>query len=190
MSSEPLTPPERAELLRIAREAIAARFSGKKISLSFRKTPGLEQPRGAFVTLHRDGALRGCIGCFTTPRPLYETVAEMAISAAFKDPRFPPLQEAELAEVEIEISALTPLRRITDVEEIQVGTHGIYLSNGPFHGVLLPQVAVEYGWDRETFLDQTCRKAGLPPGCWRDPATEIHVFSAEIFSERTEGLVP
>jgi AmmeMemoRadiSam system protein A len=112
----------------------------------------------------------------------------MALSAAFNDPRFKPLEARELPEVDIEISALTPLRPVSSVEEIEVGRHGIYIIRGPYHGVLLPQVATEYGWDRYTFLDQTCLKAGMAPGCWKMPDTQILVFSAEVFGEKTEGL--
>jgi len=106
----------------------------------------------------------------------------MALSAALHDPRFHSVQKSELPEIEIEISALTPLREITAISEIEVGVHGIYITKGAWSGVLLPQVAVEYGWTREEFLDQTCVKAGLPPDAWRNGAT-IEVFSAEVFSE-------
>jgi len=106
----------------------------------------------------------------------------MAEAAAFQDPRFPPVRVDELGELEIEISVLTPLREIKDPEEIEVGKHGIMIERPPYYsGLLLPQVATEYGWDRETFLEQTCIKAGLPPNAWRDPATRIYIFSAEIF---------
>ncbi len=107
----------------------------------------------------------------------------MAVAAASQDPRFPPLSRDELDEVDLEISVLSPLRRIKDVSEIEVGKHGIYIISPRGRGVLLPQVATEYGWDRDTFLDQTCVKAGLAPGCWRDPSTEIYIFSAQIFGE-------
>ncbi len=177
----------REELLRIAREAIEARLRGRAFHTPTEVSPELLEPRGAFVTLHKHGQLRGCIGTFMSDRPLRDTVAEMAVSAAFKDPRFPPLALHELPEIEIEISVLSPLREAAGPEEVEVGTHGIYLVNGPFHGVLLPQVATEYGWDRETFLDQTCIKAGMAPGCWRDKNTKILLFTAEIFGEGAES---
>ncbi len=177
----------RKRLLALARESIEAGLAGRRPPLPHIVEPDLLEPRGAFVTLHKGGRLRGCIGTFVSDRPLCETVAEMAQSAAFKDPRFPPLQPSELPEIEIEISVLSPLKEVQDPQEIQVGIHGIYLINGPFHGVLLPQVATEYGWDRTTFLDQTCLKAGMAPGCWRDPNTRILVFTAEVFGER-EGV--
>ncbi|MBU1742883.1 MAG: AmmeMemoRadiSam system protein A, partial [Proteobacteria bacterium] len=127
---------------------------------------------------------RGCIGNFQGSGTLAETVQDMARAAAFEDPRFPPLSGDELAEVDLEISVLTPLRRIEDPSLIEVGRHGVYLIQGSCRGVLLPQVAVEWGWDRDTFLDQTCVKAGLGPGCWRDPGAEIYVFSAQVFGEK------
>ena len=179
----------RQSLLEIARASIEAGLDGSRPQVPEIVEPDLLEPRGAFVTLHKQGRLRGCIGTFVSDRPLCETVAEMAQSAAFKDPRFPPLAREELPEIEIEISVLSPLKEVEDPEEIEVGIHGIYLINGPFHGVLLPQVATEYGWDRTTFLDQTCLKAGMAPGCWRDPNTRILVFTAEVFGEKgsTQG---
>jgi AmmeMemoRadiSam system protein A len=141
----------------------------------------LREKRGAFVTLKKHGELRGCIGHIIGDRPLAETVATMAVAAAFEDPRFPPVKEEELKDLDIEISVLTPLRRINNVEEIQVGLHGIILQQGGHSGLLLPQVATEYGWDRNTFLEYTCRKAGLPPDAWKDERTTIHVFSADVF---------
>ncbi len=190
MVTEQLSHKERRFLLNVAREAIRCELAGKPFTLPAPPaSPALHEHRGAFVTLHQNGQLRGCIGNFISPRPLYETVADMALSAAFHDPRFPPLRADEFDTIDIEISALSPLEPIQDVERIQVGTHGIYLINGPYSGVLLPQVATEYGWDRYTFLDQTCMKAGMNPGCWRDPGTQILIFSAEVFGEKSEGLL-
>ncbi len=189
MSSK-LSPSDRKFLLGVAREVIRSELSGEPFTMpSVPASPALNEHRGAFVTLHEHGQLRGCIGNFMSTKPLYETVADMAISAAFHDPRFMPLRPEEFGEIDIEISALTPLEPIDDVEKIQVGVHGIYLINGPNRGVLLPQVATEYGWDRYTFLDQTCLKAGMGPGCWRDPGTQILIFSAEVFGEKSEGLM-
>ncbi len=184
-----LTREERIFLLKLARNAIEAELSGRALELPLVSSPGLLEKRGAFVTLHKHGQLRGCIGNFVSEKPLYETVADMAIAAAFQDPRFRPLGPHELPEIDIEISALTPLEPVSSPEEIEVGKHGIYLINGPYHGVLLPQVATEHGWDRYTFLDQTCIKAGMMPGCWKDPNTKILVFSAEVFGEKSEGLI-
>ncbi len=180
---------EKVFLLKLAREAIRAELEGRPLELPLVSDPALLERRGAFVTLHKNGELRGCIGNFFTDKPLYETVADMAVSAAFHDPRFQPLHPSEFDKIEIEISALTPLEEIENVEQIEVGVHGIYIVKGPYRGVLLPQVATEYGWDRYTFLDQTCIKAGLYPGCWKEQDTQIFIFSAEIFDEKSEGII-
>jgi AmmeMemoRadiSam system protein A len=134
------------------------------------------------VTIHKDGKLRGCIGDIHGRQPLAITIAEMAAAAAFHDPRFPPVTGEELNSLGLEISVLTPLRQVTEVEEIVVGTHGVYMKRGKSSGLLLPQVATDWGWDRTTFLKQTCIKAGLPENSWKDKKTEIYIFSADIFS--------
>jgi len=146
--------------------------------------PAIKQLMGAFVTLHYKGSLRGCIGMMEAREPLDETVREMADAAALRDYRFHPVTPPELADIDIEISALSPLRRITNISEIEIGTHGIWITKGVNRGVLLPQVATEQGWDRNTFLQQTCRKAFLPPDAWKDPETIIEIFSAQIFREK------
>ncbi len=174
---------EKKFLLELARKSIESELRGRVLELPNVTDRALLEHRGAFVTLHKQGNLRGCIGIFESNQPLYRVVADMAISAAFQDPRFPPLRSDEFDLIEIEISALTPLREIESPEEITVGEHGIYIIRGPMRGVLLPQVAVEYGWDRYSFLDQTCIKAGLYPGCWKESGTKILVFSAEVFNE-------
>jgi AmmeMemoRadiSam system protein A len=138
---------------------------------------------GAFVTLHKKGQLRGCIGNMVGQGPLVETIQNMAIAASTEDPRFNKMVEEELSDIDIEISVLSPMKRIKDTNDIEVGKHGILLGKGWNRGVLLPQVAIEYGWDRETFLRQTCLKAGLAPDDWKDPETIIEIFSAQIFSE-------
>jgi AmmeMemoRadiSam system protein A len=107
----------------------------------------------------------------------------MAVAAAFRDPRFPPVRKDQLKDLSLEISVLTPLRKTADVDDIEVGTHGLYIRRGGRAGLLLPQVATEYGWDRGTFLRETCRKAGLAPEAWRDPETEIFLFSADVFDD-------
>lgn len=178
-----LTAQEREVLKDIARKAIEARLHGTdppRID-GDRLTEGLGRKRGAFVTLKIQGRLRGCIGQIVGRHSLAETVARMAEAAAFQDPRFPPLRAEEWPRVRLEISALTPLRRIGNPGEIQVGVHGLYIRKGWRSGLLLPQVAVEYGWDRQAFLEHTCQKAGLPPDAWKDSDTEIYVFSAEVF---------
>jgi len=136
---------------------------------------------GAFVTLKRNGQLRGCIGNIVGQGPLYMTVWSMAQAAAFQDPRFSPLTRGEMAGLEIEISILGPIEPCPDPELVEVGRHGLIMRQGGRQGLLLPQVPVEWGWDRLQFLAQTCRKAGLPSNAWRDPATQIYWFEAVFF---------
>lgn len=177
-----LTRDEKNHLLKIAGDVIEAGCRGEMAPEPEIDSPNLKEPRGAFVSLHKRGRLRGCIGHIHAEAPLGETVAKMAMAAAFQDPRFPPVRSDELEELEIEISVLTPLRRISNVEEIQVGAHGLYVKRGGFAGLLLPQVATEWGWDRTTFLEHTCEKAGLPKDAWKDSKTDLYIFSADVFS--------
>ncbi len=177
-----LTSEEKVHLLKIARDVVETCCRGGKPPKTEVDSPTLNEPRGAFVTLHKNGKLRGCIGHIRAQKPLIETIVEMAEAAAFQDPRFPPVTSEELGQLKYEISVLTPLRRIKDVEEIQVGIHGIYMKRGDSSGLLLPQVATEWGWDRTTFLEHTCTKAGLPENAWKDKKTEIYIFSADVFS--------
>jgi uncharacterized protein len=177
-------------LFRVARDAIKARLQGNQPALPPAASGILSQPRGVFVTLHRHGRLRGCIGYLEAMKPLLAAVQEMATAAAFNDPRFPPLKEEEVADLDIEISVLSPMCQIKSIDEIQVGRDGLYLERGPCRGLLLPQVATEYGWDRRTFLKQTCVKAGLPPDAWEDPATRIFIFSAKILHESPQKQEP
>lgn len=173
----------RRELLRIARDAIAAAVHGRTYT-PHGQDPGTQEPGGAFVTLHRLGELRGCIGQIDAREPLDRTVAYCAVAAATRDPRFPPVTARELeAGTEIEISVLTPLQRVESVEQIEVGRDGLLIEQGPRSGLLLPQVATEWNWDRDTFLAHTCRKAGLPLDAWTRGA-EIYRFQAEIFNEQ------
>jgi len=177
---------EKRLLLQIARSTIESYArTGKKPKLPppEQLSENLKCPRGAFVSLHIRGLLRGCIGIFEGRGPLSQTISDMAVAAGWEDPRFPGLEERELPELEIEISVLSPLAPAR-AEDIQVGKHGIYVTRGFARGVLLPQVAIEYCWDRETFLCQTCIKAGLPPNSWKDPDTKIEVFCADIFNEK------
>jgi uncharacterized protein len=178
-----LTAKEKTVLLDIAKKTIAAKVNNKETFNSSADSATLQEKRGAFVTLKKRGHLRGCIGYIKAVKPLWETVQEMAVAAAFHDPRFPSLKAEELKDLTFEISVLSPLQRINNVEEIEVGKHGLYLVRGYNSGLLLPQVAVEYGWDREIFLAETCCKAGLPPQAWRDKETEIYIFSADYFSD-------
>jgi AmmeMemoRadiSam system protein A len=180
-----LSDDHRKTLLRIARQSIAAILDGRSIDWKaedFDDT--LRQPAGAFVTLRtRDGDLRGCIGSIRAVDPLYKAVASSAVSAAFRDPRFPPVRPGELERLELEISVMGPIERVTNVEDIVVGRDGLIISRGGSAGLLLPQVASEYEWDRETFLDQTCIKAGLRRGAWRADDCRIEKFSAIVFGE-------
>ncbi len=180
-----LTATDKKTLLELARKSISDRLKGKETVLNPADYKGvLAEKRGAFVTLTIDGELRGCIGYIRAYKPLYETIAEMAGQAAFHDPRFEPLSPREFEKVELEISVLTPMIQVTDPGEIKVGRDGLYIVKGYASGLLLPQVPVEYNWDRDTFLDQTCLKAGLPPGTWRQKGTEIYKFQADIFREK------
>ncbi len=160
-------------------EANAAQDAGS----SPKPTGALATPCGAFVTLRQGGELRGCIGFIAASRPLLDTVREVAVASAFEDPRFSPLRCEELERTSIEISVLSPLRQISDVSEIRTGVHGILIRRGFRSGLLLPQVATEQGWDRDTFLTHTCYKAGLPPDAWKSPETTIEIFSALVFHE-------
>ncbi len=178
---------ERRFLLSLARRAIEEHLSNHDTTIEHPPWSGsLLVKQGAFVSLHKGEELRGCIGTFISDKPLYKTVMEMAIAAATQDFRFPPVTLKELSLISIEISVLSPLKKINDVSEIEVGRHGIYIVKGFNRGVLLPQVAVEYGWDREEFLEHTCLKAGLPPSAWKEGA-DIYIFNAEIFSDESEG---
>jgi len=177
-----LSSEDRDFLLSLARASIKAGLTGEAPSIDVPNSTALVTRSGAFVTLHMAGALRGCIGNFTSNKPLYENIAELARSSAFNDPRFNPLRAEELPVVDIEISVLSPLREIKDVSEIEVGRDGIFIEKGYARGVLLPQVATENNFDRQTFLEHTCMKAGLEPNCWKSGAT-ISVFEAEIFGE-------
>ncbi len=171
-------------LLRTARTAIEDVLQGAESSPPRTNDPSLLAHCGAFVTLHVDDELRGCIGYIETEDALIDTVHEAALRAAFDDVRFAPLTRGEMEHLAIEISILSPLREITDISEIRVGEHGLLIQHGYARGLLLPQVPVEHGWDRETFLTQTCRKASLPPDAWKTPGVHIFLFTAEVFHEK------
>jgi len=176
-----LSEEEKKTLHEIAHTVIWNKASGKEVPKFQVKSEKLNELRGAFVTINKKGSLRGCIGHIKGVKPLYKSVEEMAAAAAFQDPRFPPVTKKELKDLDIEISVLTPFEQITDVNEIEVGKHGLYMEKGFHSGLLLPQVATEYNWDRDTFLEHTCRKAGLPPDAWKEKDTKIYIFSADIF---------
>ena len=176
-----LTEKEKRLLHRIARMAIEDTARGKPVPECMVESRALMEKKGAFVTLKKHGKLRGCIGYIKGIKPLCQTIKEMAVIAAFHDSRFPPVSKEELPDLEVEISVLTPIRQINDVEEIEMGKHGIIVQRDYHSGLLLPQVATEYGWDRETFLEHCCLKAGLPKDAWKDGKTRICTFCAEVF---------
>jgi AmmeMemoRadiSam system protein A len=172
------------ELLALARQSIVLAFSGEPPPAPAATPGAVAEPRGAFVTLEKAGRLRGCIGRIESSDPLWRTVVEMARAAAFEDPRFPPLAPAEIEEVCIELSVLTPPHPLADpAAEVAVGRHGLIVQRGPARGLLLPQVAERRSWDAPTFLAEACRKAGLPPDAWRHRDTRVWAFRADVFTE-------
>lgn len=181
---ERLNSEERESLLAIARRSIemylctGARPEVKPL------TERLKRKQGVFVTLHKRSELRGCIGYVEGIKPLYLAVQDMAISAATEDPRFPPVTPAELPDIDIEITVLSPLKKIDSPDSVVVGKHGLIVRKGFYSGLLLPQVPVEQNWNREQFLAHTCLKAGLPPDAYQDPKTELYVFTGEVFGEK------
>jgi len=183
-----LTREDKIYLLRLARSVIEAQCSGKTYHAPPAPSAVMKEPRGAFVTLNEQGQLRGCIGYIEAIKPLQKTVEEMAAAAALNDWRFPPVRAEEVPKLHIEISVLSPIFDITDTSTIVVGKYGLIITRGNNRGLLLPQVATDWGWDRDTFLDQTCVKAGLPEGCWRQKGTRIEGFTAEVFSESELGI--
>ena len=183
-----LTAADKKLLLKIVRTKIEAALAGKVVSELPELPEIFQQERGAFVTLEKHGQLRGCIGYIEARKPLYVTVAEMAVAAAFHDPRFSPLRQEEWPDITVEISILSPLLEIKDISEIEVGRHGLYIVQGGHSGLLLPQVATDYKWDRLTFLQQTCHKARLPSDAWQDKQTRIFIFSADIVGADEEQI--
>lgn len=175
------------ELLSIARQAVEAAVRGEKLPEFKSTTDELQTKSGVFVTIKKPGRLRGCIGQFSSKLPLYQTVAEKAVASATQDPRFlaDPITPAELSEIDIEISVLSPMRRIENPLDLELGKHGIYIKRGMRSGCFLPQVAAETGWSKEEFLSNCCwSKAGLKPDAWKDKDTEVNVFTAEIIAEK------
>jgi AmmeMemoRadiSam system protein A len=169
-------------LLALARRAISSAIIEKQILDFPPYSAALTAPAGAFVTLHRGGQLRGCVGQVESPDPLAETVARAAINAALHDSRFPQVEAEEIRSLEIEISVLSPLEPIV-MDAIIVGHHGLMITKGEHRGLLLPQVAAERRWSCQVFLEETCAKAGLPRDAWREPSTRVFAFAAEVFSD-------
>jgi len=179
-----LTQSEKKRLLSIARKSIESNLDGKPLPRFTVTEPTLNTPCGAFVTLRRDGDLRGCIGRFVTDRPLHEVVSSMAIAAATEDPRFRPVTRSELDKLDLEISVLSPLKKMSDPKELELGKSGIYIVKGMRSGCFLPQVAEETGWSKEEFLSHCCaEKAGLEPDAWKKDA-DVFLFTAIVFSEK------
>jgi AmmeMemoRadiSam system protein A len=173
----------RTELLKLARTALEEYYAQGFVEEHRTSCEELSAFKGAFISLHKGDNLRGCIGQIYPDRELHKIVQNCALSAALEDARFQPVRAEELCAISIEISVLTPFRQIHGPEDVEVGRHGLYIQSGRFRGLLLPQVATQNMWDRETFLSQTCRKAGLPESAWRDPHTTVQTFEAEVFSE-------
>lgn len=178
----PLSSDDKSLLLKLARQSLVAAVCGAKLEAPSEVPASLANPGSAFVSLHENDVLRGCVGFVVPVKPLYETVMEAAAAAALSDTRFLPVAPPELAAIEVEISVLSAFRE-AQPEEIEVGVHGLMLSRGNARGLLLPQVAVERHWTALQFLEETCKKAGLRPGAWRRGA-QLELFTAEIFSER------
>jgi uncharacterized protein len=182
---------QRMQLLRIARDAVEAVVRGTPFDMPHVDDPQLNAPCGCFVTLKTDDRLRGCIGQFISSCPLVELVVEMAEASVAKDPRFVDnrITAEELDDLEIEISVLSPLKRTSDPLSLRLGVDGIYIKRGYASGCFLPQVATETGWDAEEFLSYCCsHKAGLPPDAWKDPRTEVYLFTAEVFEAPAKSL--
>jgi AmmeMemoRadiSam system protein A len=173
---------DQRRLLSLARRAIEARVRREPPPAPDRGG-ALEWPRGAFVTIHCRGDLRGCLGRLEPDEPLAATVAHLAASVSDSDPRFEPVRPSELNDLDVEISVLTPEREVTSIADVEIGRHGLIVEQGGRRGLLLPQVAAEYGWDGEAFISHTCLKAGLPADAWRHGA-RILVFEAQVFGER------
>jgi AmmeMemoRadiSam system protein A len=178
----PLSEDQEKSLLLLARQVITHYLEKGSPPELETDDETLKQKRGAFVTLKVKDQLRGCIGYPIPHKPLFETIAEVAISAATNDFRFPSLEKKELSATKIEISVLSLPKVVKDITEIEVGKHGLIISKGHSRGLLLPQVPTEWGWDRETFLNHTCKKAGLEEDAWKKGA-QIEIFSAQVFSE-------
>jgi AmmeMemoRadiSam system protein A len=178
-----LTDAQREALLALARDTARRVAAGDRTDGPGPAPEGLTAPGAAFVTVRVGGELRGCIGTFEAREPLWDTVHEMATAAATRDPRFAPLAARDLPGLTVDVSVLAPPRRVVDSAEIEVGKHGLEIRRGSRRGLLLPQVAIDHDLDRETFLGETCRKAGLPAGAWREPGTEIWAFEADVFGD-------
>ena len=179
-----LSEDDRKKMLRAARNAVTDCVQNNDVIPSIELKEMNYEPMGVFVTLRKKGELRGCIGYVEGIKPLDEAISEMSEAAATRDPRFPPLSESELQDVEIEISLLSPPEKIDSPDSIEIGKHGLIVKQGIRKGLLLPQVATENNWDRQTLLEHTCLKANLLSNAYLSDETEIYVFTAEVFEEQ------
>jgi AmmeMemoRadiSam system protein A len=180
-----LSDKQRKELLKLARKTLALYARNAETLKIETDDLNLKEIRGTFVSLHKNGKLRGCIGNIVGTKPLYLGIIDMSISSGFEDSRFSPITEAELSEIDIEISVLSPLEKIENSIKIIMGKHGVLVKNGSSSGVYLPQVASETGWSREEFMNSLCRdKAGISPDAWKTGEAEIYIFTAEVFGEK------
>ena len=176
---------DRKNMLIAAREVLTVCVKGEEVIIPESLSNLDSEPIGIFITLHTiKGELRGCIGYLESVKSLPEALVEMTKAAAMQDPRFNPVKEAELNDIVLEISLLSPLKKIDSPAEIEIGEHGLVISDGQKKGLLLPQVAAENNWDKITFLEHTCEKARLPHDAWKSEDTEISIFSAEVFEEK------
>jgi len=184
MNQKPLNTEAEKEALQIARKTLENHLQGKPNEINVR-SQSLLKPSGAFVTLHENNCLRGCIGTFEPKEPLYKVIEDMSIAAATEDPRFPKVFLEELPAIKIEISVLTPRQQITDWQRIRLGVDGVVIQSGHHSGTFLPQVALETGWSLEKFLSELCtQKAGLPPSCYKSPKVNLFTFQVQILAEK------
>lgn len=188
--SDELNEAEKQSLLEVARATLESHVCGRELPAVKPLTARLAEKRGVFVTLHRKGQLRGCIGYVEGVKPLFEGVADMAVSASSDDPRFQPVAPSELNDIDIEITVLSPLRPVSSPDSVVVGRHGVVIRKSGRGAVFLPQVPVEQGWDRDTYLSELCRKAGLPVQSWKDKDAALFVFTGQVFGERELKVEP
>ncbi|MEO0077412.1 MAG: AmmeMemoRadiSam system protein B [candidate division WOR-3 bacterium] len=184
LASDELDEAEKQSLLEIARATLESCVAGRELPAVKPLTARLSEQRGVFVTLHKQGQLRGCIGYIEGVKPLYQAVADMAVSASTEDPRFRPVTPAELRDIDIEITVLSPLQPIPCPDSVDVGRHGVVIRKSGRGAVFLPQVPIEQGWDRDTYLTELCRKAGLPAQAWREKDAALFVFTGQVFGEK------
>ena len=179
-----LTNQQKEKLLKLSRDTISLYLKSKKVLSQEITDPALKEQMGAFVTLRKNDQLRGCIGNIIARKPFYLEVIDMSIASSTQDPRFAPVRQEELKDITIEISAISPLKKISSCDEIVLGVHGVLIRSGFRSGVYLPQVATETGWNKEEFMSSLCvQKAGIEADAWKTGKCDIYIFSAQVFSE-------